>query len=94
MAAAVSTPRQLRAAPPAPAASPKAYPRIGARWTPGAIERRDTERGFYEAINPHAITSAEILVQQALLAKVVDLESLQRIEAARVARRVTQGSQQ
>ena len=67
---------------------------IGLRWKPGPIERRDTERGFFEAVNPHALTSSEILVQQALLAKVSDPESLQRIEAARVARRVNQGSQQ
>lgn len=93
MAGAVS-PAKLRAAPPAPARVPKTYPRIGSRWMPGAIERRDSAAGFYEAINPHAITSAAILVQQALLAKVTDPESLQRIEAARVARRVTQGSKQ
>ena len=91
--AAVNAPK-LRAAPPAPVATPKTYPRIGARWKPGVIERRDTELGFFEAINPHAITSAEILVQQALLAKVTDAESLQRIEAARVARRVTNGASQ
>lgn len=43
------------------------YPVIGSRWKPGVIERRDTDRGFYEMVNSTCETRAEFMVQRALL---------------------------
>lgn len=41
---------------------------IGTRWTPHTIVRRDTERGFFESINP-SFEREDLQVQHALLAK-------------------------
>jgi len=61
---------------------------LGSRWRPGHIERRDTEAGTFEAVNPHALTASEILVQRALLRPVRHAEIQRRIDAARLAERV------
>lgn len=40
---------------------------IGTRWRPGHVERRDSETGFFEAINSPIDSRAEIEIQRALL---------------------------
>lgn len=61
--------------------------RLSARWAPGAVERRDTESGRYEAINAHVVTQTEIRTQRALLAP-VDQKAAERIRQAQQAERV------
>jgi hypothetical protein len=63
---------------------------IGLRWKPGAIERRDDETGFYEAINPGSgpMKFADLLIQDALLMPVRNQAARERYEAAFNARRV------
>lgn len=40
---------------------------IGSRWTPSAIERRDSCTGAYEYVNSPLLTATELMVQTALL---------------------------
>jgi len=87
MAALKSLP--TRAATPAPA--PRKTVDIGCRWTPDAVIRMDRAAGTFEEVNTQLLSDTEILVQRALLSPVRDPAALQRIEAARVARRVTNG---
>lgn len=71
-------------------------PRIGARWTPERVERRDTATGSFELVNPMAGADAgyiDLTVQRALLQPVKDAGTLARISAARNARRVQGGAQ-
>jgi len=92
--------KQLRPAPPAPARvesvarGEKSLAYISSRWTPHQVVRDDRGAGVFEAVNPALLSMTEILTQRALLASVTDPASLQRIEAARVARRVNQGASQ
>ena len=67
---------------------------IGSRWTPQAVIRMDRAAGTFEEVNTQLLTQTESLVQRALLAPVRDPATLQRIEAARLARRVTNGAPQ
>jgi hypothetical protein len=60
---------------------------IGSRWTPGPIERRDTSTGFFEAVNSHAHSQTDILVQRALL-RPLRAKQVAAIEQARNAQRV------
>lgn len=102
MAAAVNAARQLRAAPRALAKTEQSTPEvpkvvIGARWTRGmhSVRREpNTELGTYEEVNSQVTSQTEEFVQRALLARVTDPASLQRIEAARTARLVTPGTSQ
>jgi hypothetical protein len=41
---------------------------VGVRWTPGPIERRDTARGFYEAVNS-APEGEALRIQRALISR-------------------------
>ena len=66
---------------------------VGRRWQPGPIERRDTSIGFYESINPIALSQAELKVQRALLKPIKPIVT-QSIEEARTASRVTNGAAQ
>lgn len=59
---------------------------IGSRWTPDYAIRLDRAAGAFEEVNSQMLRESERLVQRALLALVIDPESLQRIESARVAR--------
>jgi len=94
--------KQLRPAPPAAAPVPAApsAPReksleyIGSRWTPHHVMRMDRAAGTFEEVNSPQLRQAEDFSQQALLKPIRDPKSLQRIEAARVARRVNQGASQ
>lgn len=62
---------------------------VGSRWRPGHVERRDTETGFYEAVNSRMDNAVELDVQRALLAPVRFKFVEQRIEQAKTAKRVT-----
>ncbi len=59
---------------------------IGSRWTPDYAIRLDRAAGVFEEVNSQMLRESERLVQRATLAPVINPESLQRIEAARVAR--------
>lgn len=65
---------------------------IGTRWTPASIERFDRETGFFESINPHALTATDIVIQRALLAPARKSWIRQRLDAIR-ARRATKDTQ-
>lgn len=68
---------------------------LGVRFSRGMhLLRREPALGIYEEVNSPALTQTEDVVQRALLAPVTDPASLQRIEAARTARRVTTGASQ
>lgn len=43
---------------------------IGVRWAPGAVVRRDTERGTFEAVNTRRVSLDAEVIQQALICKV------------------------
>lgn len=45
-------------------------PHIGARWTPGPIERRDSAAGSFEQINPREQSLDADVIQRALLCRV------------------------
>ena len=62
---------------------------IGSRWRTGPVERRDTETGFYEAINSRMDNAVELDVQRALLSPVRFKFVERRIAQARAAKRVT-----
>lgn len=81
------------AAPPAPQGK-RLTVAIGCRWKPNLYSVvNDRQAGVYEEVNSQIASKTEDFVQRALLATVRDPASLQRIEAARVARRITNGAQ-
>lgn len=60
---------------------------LGSRWQPGAIERRDTETGYFEAVNPPLDSHSDILMQRALLKRIAPAQA-RAIERARTAKRI------
>lgn len=63
---------------------------LGCRWQPGAIERRDSTTGVYEAVNPLCLTQTQtdLDIQRALLKPVRSAAVARGIEQARAAIRV------
>lgn len=61
---------------------------IGSRWRPGFVERKNTETGVFEQVNPPLDTQADIKLQRALLKPVLSVVVERAIEKARTAQRV------